>query len=359
MEFKATDFAMKGAAHIHVRWGFISKTMDAEVTVSQLGMQCQLAMLSHQGKPNIKVEHLHMSLSADHVHIVIKGDIINKILEFLANLLKGHFVGEIVKQLDEKLPPILTAEVNKRLNSLPSDIPIWEKYNMKYSFPYHPFIHEEYLFTGIDAYIHPKGKPTPPPYDPPEMPNFDSAVEKGIQFLLSDYVVKSAIDASFSLNMLYVSFEKDLLGHHVKMTCKATKSPTFAFVNAVDVVLDAECQVDFDNDPKNSFAIVAQLHVNLKEYVKQAVIFFTITEVKFNKIEYKQPNPVDIEWFKNGINTVLDVLKDLINADLGQRGIPLPRMHEVDYTDMGEVIKTGYMVIGCNPVFHIKLSDAQ
>ncbi len=359
LEFGATNFAMKGAAHIHVKWMFISKSMGADVEVSNLGMQCQITMISHDGKPNIKVDHLHMSLHADHVHIHLHGDIIVKIIEFIANLLKGHFVGEIVKQLDSKLPPALTTEVNKRLNTLPSDIPIWGNYNMKYSFPYSPFVRQDYLFTGINAYIHPKGKPNPPPYEPPEMPEFDSSVQKGIQFFLSDYVVKSAIDASFSIGMFFIAFEKDMLGHHIKMTCKATKSPVFAFVNAIDVLLDAECTVDFDNDPKNRFIIEAQMHVNMKEYVKQAVIFFSVTEVKFTKIEYKQPNPVNIEWFKNGINTVLEVIKQIVNSDLGQRGIPLPAMHEVDYTDTGEVIKTGYMVIGTNPVFHFKLADPE
>lgn len=357
LKFHATGFKLKGGAHISAKWHIIHKKMNAEVDVHNLGLDSQVTFLSNNGKLNIKADHVKILLSAGDVHIKIHGDIINKIIEFVANHLKGHFMHHIVSNMESKIPKKLTDEMNKKLNSLPSDINIGNNMQIHYSFAYPPFVKQDYLFTGINVFIHPKGKPTPPTYDPPEMPEHDPANVKGVQFFISDYVVKSGLDSSFALGILKYSFEKELLGHYVKMECKATKPPSVKFENAIDSLVDAGCVVVFDKDEKNTFTLIAELHVNLKEYAKQAVVFFSITEAKFTKMEYKVDHPVDIEWFKNGINSILDVLIQIINADLGQRGIPLPTIHGIDYTDMVEFVKNGYLEVCANPKFIIALLD--
>jgi len=352
IRFGGNGFGMGGSAHIHAKWHFISKSMNADVSVNDVGFAAQITLLSNAGKPNIHVDSVGIGLSGGNVHIHIGGDIINKIIEFVANLLKGHIVKEVVGQLQSKIPPLMTTEVNNRLNTLQSDVDVAPHLNLKYSYPYASFVRGDYLFTGINAYIHPKGNPNPPPYEPKDMPEFDPANPKGVQFFISDFLVKSSTDAVFSIGLFTMSFEKDMLGHHVKMDCKATNAPGFAFNNAIDVTLSASCNVIFDNNPANVFTLEADVHVNLKEYMKQAVIFFTIIEAKFTKLEYHQDHPVDIEWFKNGINTVLQVIIEIVNGDLGQRGIPLPVIHGIDYTDTAQYVKDGYMVVGTNPVFH-------
>jgi hypothetical protein len=352
MKIGGSGFGMGGSAHIHAKWHFISKSMDADVGVKNAGFACQFSLLSVNGKPNIKVDSVQIHLSGGDISIHIHGGIIEKLLEFLANLLKGHFLGQIIGQLQSKLPAELTAEVNKILNTLPTDIDIGQGLAIKYSFPYAPFVRQDYLFTGISAYVHPKNNPNPPPYEPADIPEFDAANPKGIQFFLSEYIVKSSLDASFSVGLMVLNFEKDMLGHHIKMSCKATKSPDFLFVNAIDVKVAAQCDVLLDNDPKTKFILLAEVHVNLKEYVKQAVIFFSITKAEFTKLEFKQENPVDIEWFKNGINAILDVIKEIVNNDLGQRGIPLPVIQGIDYTDTVEFVKAGFLEICTTPHFH-------
>ncbi len=352
IRFGGSGFGMSGSAHIHAKWKFISKSMDADVGVRDTSFSTQITMFSNAGKPNINVDNVQVGISGGNVSIHIHGDIINKIIEFVANLLKGHIVKEVVGQIQAKVPPLVTQTVNARLNTLPSDIDISPSLNMKYSFPYAPFVRGDYLFTGISAYIHPKGNPNPPPYEPKDMPEFDPANPKGIQFFISDFVVKSSIDGTFGIGLFTLSLERDMIGHHIKMTCKATQAPDFNFVNAVDVAVSAECAVVFDNDPNNAFTLIADVHVNLKEYMKQAVIFFTIQEAKFTKLDYRQDHPVDIEWFKNGVNDVLAVMVEIVNADLGQRGIPLPVVQGIDYTDTAQYVRDGYMVVGTNPIFH-------
>ncbi|MDR3736451.1 MAG: hypothetical protein P4L10_13060, partial [Acidobacteriaceae bacterium] len=212
---------------------------------------------------------------------------------------------------------------------------------------------QDYLFTGIAGYVHPKNNPNPPPYPIAAMPEFDTANPKGIQFFISDYVIRSAIDATFTIGSMNVHLDKVLMNHHIKMTCSATKSPDFAFVNAIRVTMDVNCVVDFDDNVNNRFTLVTGLTIALKEYVRAAVIFFSMQEAKFNKLEYKQEKPVDIKWFKDGINKVLAAVIEIANSELGQKGIPLPTVKGIDYTDTVEFVKAGYMEICTNPIFKI------
>jgi hypothetical protein len=350
IQFSAAGFGMQGSCHVCAKILFIKKCCDIRVSVGNAGFQCQISLLSVGGKPNIKADHLHVQVGGVGVHASC--GFLSPIINLVISILKGHLVKEIVKNLESKVPGILTNEVNKKLNGLPTDIDIGPSLQIKYSFPYAPFVRGDYLFTGIYAFIHPKGNPTPPNYPVPDAPEFDGANPKGVQFFLTDYVVKSALDTAFKLGLLTAKFEKDMLGHHVRMECKAAAMPGFGFINAIDAVVPAECKVVFDRNENNRFTIIAELHVNLKEYAKAAVIFFQITEVKFNKLEYKTEKPIDIEWFKKGINEVLAVVIQIVNADLGQRGIPLPKIPGIDYTDMVQFIKNGFMEICATPVFH-------
>ena len=357
IQFSGAAFSMGGSAHIHAKWKFISKSMDADIGVKNTGFACQIQLLSHGGKPNIQVDSVHISLTGGDVSIHIHGDIINKILEFIANLLKGHFVSQIVGQLQSKLPPVITTTVNSKLNTLPSDVALGSSLNLKYGFPFNPYVKDQYLFTAISGFVHPKDTPNPPPYEPSDMPEFDGANPKGIQFFFGDYIVKSSIDSLFSLGLMTVAFQKHVLDHDIKMVCKATKSPKFDFINAIDVTVSAYCDVNFDADPKNKFGLKAEVHVNMKEYMKAAVIFFTIVEAKFTQLEYVIENPIDINWFKDGVNTVLAVIVEIINADLGQRGIPLPTIQGIDYTDTSQYVKQGYIEICTTPVFHFSAQE--
>jgi hypothetical protein len=63
------------------------------------------------------------------------------------------------------------------------------------------------------------------------------------------------------------------------------------------------------------------------------------------------PIPIDIQWFKNGINAVLAVVVELVNKMIGEAGIPLPKIKDIDYTDTVQYIKNGYMELGMNPIF--------
>jgi hypothetical protein len=309
-----------------------------------------VSLVSANNKPNIRVDNLHVHVGGVGIHVSC--GFLTPIIQLVIEILKGHIINQVVHALEGQVPGLIMKEVNKLLNDLPLDIDIGPNLQIRYLFNAAPNIKNDYMFTGIYAFIHPKGNPTPPPYNIPDVPEFDPANPKGVQFFLTDYVIKSALDTAFKLGLLYVELEQDVLEHHLKMTCKAPKVPEFQFVDAIDVVVSAECTVVFDRNDNNRFTIFADLHLNLKEYIKQAVIFFSISEAKFLKLEYKTDKPIDIEWFKKGVNQVLEIVIQIVNGYLGVRGIPLPKFNGVDYSDMVQFVKKGYLEVGTTPIFH-------
>ncbi len=359
MQFTGSGFLVTGASKVRAKWHFIQKTVDARVRITKLGFNAQISFVCNGGKPNIVVNHFKIGLSSNDVSIDIGGGLINWILKLVINMLKGRFISGIVESMEGKLPAQMTEQVNRRLNTLSSTVKIGPYLSLHYSFPEAPFVRNDYLLTSIAAFVHPNGNPNPPPYQPKDIPEFDAAIPQGIQFFISDYVVKSAVDASFAIGKLTATMDRDINGHNVKMLCRATNSPSFNFINAIDVVIDALCDVTFDNQPTNRFALVLQLHLNLKEYIRAAVIFFAISQASFTKLEYKINGPVDIEWFKKGINQVLETAVALVNGILGERGFPLPVVKGIDYTQTVQYIKNGYMEIGVNPVFNITAMEAE
>jgi len=70
-------------------------------------------------------------------------------------------------------------------------------------------------------------------------------------------------------------------------------------------------------------------------------------------MEIDNPNHYDLKWFQDGINTILVQTAQAINALLGQRGIKLPYIPGIDYSDIEEYAKDGYLEVLVTPVIHI------
>lgn len=149
-----SGISMTGLAHIRAKWLFITKSMDATMTINNAGFTSQIVVSTNNGRPNIFVENVNIQLSQNDVRINLSGDVLNKILEFVANLLRGHIVKEIVGQLQSQLPSCVTNAVNSKLNTLPVDIDISNTMNLKYLYETKPIVRSDYISTGINAYVH-------------------------------------------------------------------------------------------------------------------------------------------------------------------------------------------------------------
>lgn len=359
IRFSGDAMAMQGGAKINGKLGFISATVEAKIKVKKANFVVGITLTAVNNKPNIRISEFKLDIATKNIDIKIKGGFIGNVINFIVDLLKGYIVKSVVKAIKSEVPPLVTNLVNKMLNGLPDTIPISDKIHMKYQFPKAPTVKDGYLFTGIVAYLHPAGDPTPLPGPATQIPEFDAKNPKNIQFFLSDYVVKSAINTAYKLGLMKIQVNHKLKDHQIAMVCTIAKLPDFKFAGSIQVTADGSCTVALDKDPKPKFEVSATLQLGLAEDIKKAVIYFRIEKLEFSKLEFKIIQPIDIQWFKDNINEVFDIIRKIINGQLGQQGIPLPTVKEVDYKDMVQYVGNGFTMIGTNPVFHFKMDGME
>lgn len=357
LRFSGNSFSMKGTARARARWAFIRKTVGVTMSIDKVGFSTSILLKSVNNKPNIHISQFTVDINSGNVHIKIKGGLIGAIINLIVKMMKGHLVKNVVKGLVDKAPGLIVTKVNTILNNLPSDIRITNEVYMRYQFPVAPNIKDGYLLTGIIAYLHPVNDPSPPPGPISPMPTIDTKFGRQIQFFMSDYVVRSAVNTAFKLKLLTIKINKKLDNRQILMNCLANKLPEFKFNNAISASVSGHCTVSLDNDPDPKFQVFAVLDLELVENIKNAVVFFSANKLSFSQLNFKMIKPVDIEWFKKGINKVFAIILEVINGELGQRGIPLPSIKEIDYRDIVQYVGNGFTMIGTTPKFIIKMEE--
>jgi hypothetical protein len=358
IKVSGTAFAMQGSAHVKAKVSFVSVSFGVSIGISNFGFEITVAMTSVNNKPNIAITGFRLDITENHVSIKISGNIIAKIANFIINLLKGYVVRSVVSEVTKILPPTVTGVVNDFLNSLLTKIPITDKIAMTYGFPVAPSVQGDYLLTGIVAYLHPVNDPSPPPGPTKPVPQYDAKNARGIQFFISDVIVRSAVNTAYKLNLMSIVVNNKIKDRQVKMACSASALPDFQFAGTIKAVANGLCNVALDNDPNPKFQLIATLELVLAERVKNAILFFDIQTIQFSKFDIKVITPVDIEWFKESINDVLAAIKEVINGELGQKGIPLPIIKQIEYTDFVQYVGDGFTMLGTTPVFHLQMEDS-
>ena len=144
---------MKGSAHLEAKLGIIKVQSGVDIKIGNYEFDIQISLKSINGKPNIKVERIHVRIYLKYVVIKLTGggifkNIINLVIEFLKKTIVKFAAEGLLKQLR----PLINSEVNKLLNRLPSDIQITPSIYMKYSFPYDPNVHKDLNPEIIDTF---------------------------------------------------------------------------------------------------------------------------------------------------------------------------------------------------------------
>lgn len=353
-----TSFGMRGTAKAKGKVGPVHKTVGVEINVDHVSFGITIVLQSVNAKPNIGISAFDFGLSSGHVHIKISGGFIGKLIQVVVNLLKGHLVKHLVSTIKSKVPQVATAKINSLLNGLPTDIRVTDKIFMKYEFSIPPAVKADYLLTGIVAYLHPVGDPTPPSFNPKPIPEIDGASQKGVQFFVSEFIVKTALDTAQRLNLMNLRVSKKIDIHQVDMTCATTSAPNFNFNKAVSATGAGSCEVILDGNPATKFKALAGINFSLSEHVKNAIIFFAATKLEFSSLSFEPVN-ADTEWFKKVLNEIIAAILEVVNSELGQKGIPLPTMKEVDYSDIIQYVGDGYMMVGTTPVFHFTMGEQE
>eukprot|EP00826_Nyctotherus_ovalis_P063718 TRINITY_DN9346_c0_g1_i1.p1 TRINITY_DN9346_c0_g1~~TRINITY_DN9346_c0_g1_i1.p1 ORF type:complete len:476 (-),score=141.91 TRINITY_DN9346_c0_g1_i1:60-1487(-) len=356
LKFSGKSLSMKGDAVVQGRFLFISKTADIKIFIKNVGFSTTIALKAVRDRPNVVVENFNLEMSGDNIYIEFSSGFLNKIIEFIVNLLRGFIARKVTSIIQSSVPPAINNNINPILNSLPLDIQITEEVWMKYMFSHAPVIRNGYLLTKIVAYMHPKGDPRPPPGDIRWMPEFDASSYRGVQFFVSDFIVSSALSTAHSLGLLVGGTASKIADRIVSMNCSITDVPVFTFNKAIEAKAKGTCYVSLDNDPRPKFQFTAEAHLILAENITNATIYFKAKKLELTKLEFKAIQPVDISWFKNAMNQVIEVLLQVVNEILGKKGIPLPVVKEMDYSDIMQYVGDGFIMVGTTPKFRFNTS---
>jgi hypothetical protein len=96
---------------------FLKATASVEIGVNNIGAAIDIALKSVKMKPNIDVTKFNVQISMNDIDIRISGGFIQKMIEFVANILKDFVGDELIKMLASMVPGQVDEQVNNALRN--------------------------------------------------------------------------------------------------------------------------------------------------------------------------------------------------------------------------------------------------
>ena len=358
-QVRASIGGIRASGHCRIDYKilFISGGFDGDADVHDVGVETGFAFgYDGEGRPTAAMTGFDIGISDGNVNLSFHGDILGELVNFLANFLKPVFVGLVRAVIDNTVPALATKMINDMIRTLPMSVDIGPNMAITYKLPQNPWVNADYFCAAISGYIYYKPNPHPPNYEPRPCPDYDASSQKGLHFFLTDYVIRSALDASFEADLLNVVVSVTVANYDVSLNCKAKTAPILTFNSAVSVTAGALCEITATNKQsgeKMNFGLSADMLVNLKEYIKEQTLFFEILQISLSNMQIDNPNKYDLKWFEDSLNQILQAAADFINIMLGQRGIKLPSIQGITYADIEEAPKDGYIETLVTPIINI------
>lgn len=181
------------------------------------------------GRPTAQVVGFDIGIGPNNVDIQFHGSIIGELVNLVANILKPIFVGMVRQMIDQAVPPAMNQIINQMIRQMPLTIDVGPNLAITFAIPQTPWVNADYFCVAISGYIFFKPKPAPPPYNPGPCPDYDPGSQKGIHFFMTDYVIRSAIDATFNAGIMDIQYSVSVDAYDLTFDCAATTSPVLAF----------------------------------------------------------------------------------------------------------------------------------
>eukprot|EP00826_Nyctotherus_ovalis_P003196 TRINITY_DN10645_c0_g1_i7.p1 TRINITY_DN10645_c0_g1~~TRINITY_DN10645_c0_g1_i7.p1 ORF type:complete len:464 (-),score=76.21 TRINITY_DN10645_c0_g1_i7:119-1510(-) len=333
------------------------RNFKVEITIGEFAFSMKAFLKSVDNKLSIEIQEMSLDLSYGHVHAVFKTKIFEQIESDFRRLVELYIVSNLTSAIKDRIPSEATRIVNNLFNSLSTDINITDQVYLKYQFSAAPVKENESMATGIVAYFHTFNNFTPSPGPVSPMPLFDETSPTSVQFFMSDYVVRSAIDTLFKLDLMKILVKREIGDHMVNLSCMASELPGFRFANAIEANVTGACSFTLDNSSEPNIRVFASLHLRLSEKIRQAALFFNVETFTFFRLSLEVLTPVDLQWFNEAIDKIFGVIIEEVNVILEKAGIPFPWSDKGYYGHFIQRAGDGYMMLGTNFIFPEKRRD--
>ena len=347
-----SGISLSGSAHAHAKWHFISKSVDMTISVHSVGFHSDIVCsVDSNGRPHVVLSNFHVSLSSNDVDIHFNGGFIEKLLNWIVDLLKGHIVDPIRDAINKQVPDAVDEQVNKILETMPLSVDISDKVAVAYKMAKNPVVHSSYIIWFLSGYMYLRPNGPPPSYGPTPFPDYQTSDPKGVQIIFSDFLLKSGLDVGFQAGTMVFNQTFEISGEKLALACAMKQAPTIEFVEKIVAStkeIDCDMHITDTGSTDLEVTLKAKLDFVVEEYIKTQTVYFKIDDLTFTVISIDGSG---VDWFNKYSKQIIDGVVAALNVMYGQKGIKLPDVKGVTYSDVTESVGQHFMTISATPKF--------
>ncbi len=227
---------LRGSGNFHVEFQFlfIKAGVDGSASINGVGVNVEMAFAyDGEGRPTANVAQFGINMGVNNVGISFSGSILAALVNVVVNLLKPIFVNIMRSILNNAVPGVMNNLINQLIRQLPMSVDISPALAIAFRLPKTPWVNSDYMCVAIAGYVYYKPSPHPPAYEPKACPDYEPASQKGIHFFLTDYVIRSALDATYSAGLMTIQVPVQADQYDIVMDCGATSAPVLQFSNSI------------------------------------------------------------------------------------------------------------------------------
>eukprot|EP00824_Muranothrix_gubernata_P016205 TRINITY_DN33745_c0_g1_i1.p1 TRINITY_DN33745_c0_g1~~TRINITY_DN33745_c0_g1_i1.p1 ORF type:complete len:463 (+),score=88.26 TRINITY_DN33745_c0_g1_i1:90-1391(+) len=347
------DLTCSGSAKAKAKAWFISKTSDVSMKLHSVGIHADIVTSQRNGRPHVEIQGFGLEASEGNVDIHFHGDFIDDILNVVVSLLKGVFFGSIKSMINSSVPPAINSAVTNLLNSLPEKVKVGDNLGIRYSLASNPVTRNKRMCWALAGYMFNWNHEVKPTKTPGNIPDYDGSNNKGVQLLLSDYVLDTGLVALYKAGLIQIDKSFNVLGMTVQLTCHGNTEPSITFHNSIYGEAGVQCHVKTvqGGATTGDFSFTSITEFDLTQSIKAQTIYFQISKLDMKDVKVNGNAP---DWFKNDVNELLKDVQAGVNQELGAKGIALPNVAGVNYSDVLDKVGQGYIEVAVTPTFHFQ-----
>jgi len=352
-----------------------------DIDISDTDAEAVVEVTESKGKPlvSVKSSNVHLGHLDIHFHADILGDVANWIIDLFKNKLTGTIEDELSKAIKNSGQQA----IDKALSTLPiyisfGGIPL----AVDYSLPSDPIVRSDYVQASAAGIFLDTDHPNySPPVSPPvNLPGFD-ANGKQIQVMLTDYTLNTGLYACYKIGIINYNVTSNVVpssspikldttslndiipglvskygsSKPCNLLCYASGQPSIKSTSGkIQGDIEMACEVQVEGVYK-----VATFG-NSIDFSASAVLNKWVVNAKLNKVEVNAikitenniGSNINVDSLKASLNFILKIAVPTIDQKVFSKGIPLPKIDQVNL-DNGEVtIRNGYLFVEATPIWH-------
>jgi len=354
---------------------------SGDIDISDTNADAVVEVTESKGKPVVGIESSNVTLGK--LDIKFGNDPLGYIANFLISLFKQKLTGTLEQEINKAIKNSGQKAIDKALSTLPiyisfGGIPL----AVDYSLPSDPLVRSDYVQASAAGIFLDTDHPNySPPVSPPvDLPGFD-ANGKQIQVMLTDYTLNTGLYACYKVGIINYNITSSVIpssspikldttslndiipglvskygsSKPCNLLCYASGQPSIKSTSGkIQGDVEMACEVQVEGVYK-----VATFG-NSIDFSASAVLNKWVVNAKLNKVEVNAikitenniGSNIDVDSLKTSLNFILKIAVPTIDQKVFSKGIPLPKINQVNL-DNGEVtIQDGYLFIEATPIWN-------